>query len=804
MGTDGLRRAWIVRQAGASAVLALACAVVLTGCGRPAAGPEGRGPQEPSIGQSETFELEGGELLRLAYRLKGADSPPGLSRSPDGVYRLPEWGANQPALYAPAPHTIKLQVTAPEGTVLRTGFGLLPEGREKPGVGVRFTVRVGGAKGVEELLSQEVRLSDQEDASRWTPVSLALPAAAGERLEVELTSEPLGSRLPGAPTDSASGYSVWVNPSIAAPAEGGKPNIVLIVVDALRADHLGCYGYDRETSPFLDDLSRESVVFEDVTAQGTYTLASMSSLLTSSYPLVIGATLAAAELGSKGGEEAGEVVHPVDMSASLQAGLGRAGYSTLASVGGGFLHPVLGFSSGYDWYWSADPRKKLLLADQLSELKQHLVADHPVPFFLLLHTYEVHNYLQGWAHCLAEFDHGYLGPLTDPDHLFKLVISRKAKGLSQSDLQYLQDIYDGEILHTDHYLRLFLGWLLSQPWAQNTIVVITADHGEAFGEHDILHHGDVPYWEVSRVPLLIRFPEGRWRGRRAAEPVGLVDLMPSLLELGGGEPPEECMGRSLMPLLRGEEATGRRAMLSECSGKALLARDGRWAYLVWFGHEWERLYDMAVDRRQTKDLAQQRPEEVRRMRRVLASLLMEAGRGYRVVVAGRRAHAVTIELDCSGEFSYFLLPTAGAKIEGGQTDADSGPDSGPTAARTKPVKALIPAGDDPHVLLFEAADPNDEVRVSATIGDKAVEVSRFHVGDEEVAPDRLPVVVGGRPLVPWFTAERAPVGTEPDEWGIWLWRPSRLARPLTTSGAGASKRLSGDLRDQLRGLGYLR
>ncbi|NIR01581.1 MAG: sulfatase-like hydrolase/transferase, partial [Gemmatimonadales bacterium] len=258
-----------------------------------------------------------------------------------------------------------------------------------------------------------------------------------------------------------------------------------------------------------------------------------------------------------------------------------------------------------------------MVADQLAVVRHHLEEAPQTPFFLLLHTYEVHNYFQGKAHCLERFDEGYLGPLTDPRRLAEAALHGSPDLLSAADLRFLRDLYDGEIRHTDRYLGLFFEWLLEQPWGKNTIVIVTADHGEALGGHGTISHGGTPYQEVARVPLLIRLPDGRWAGRRVAQPVALVDLLPTVLELAGVGVPQGPVGRSLLPALHGEHTPNSSPIFCEGRGAAVLVRQGRWCYVGWRGERSEELYDIVRDPGQSQNIAAPRPEQVREMRRLL-------------------------------------------------------------------------------------------------------------------------------------------------------------------------------------------
>ncbi len=707
-------------------------------------------------------------------------------------------------LCVPAPYTIRQRVKLPEGCKLRTAFGLSPGSWDKQGAGVRFSVRLRGEGAVVEVLSEEVKRWRGEDSPHWSPVMLDLPTCLGELVEIELVTEPLGEPRPGAPEDFVGAYALWMNPALVAPSDESRPNIILILVDALRADHLGCYGYDRETSPHLDRLAREAVLFEDANAQATWTLPSVQSMLTSSYRFVRGIRPRRGSAAPGAGAVSLSSVQPVTMPVSLQGELRRAGYTALAVVGGGFLDPALGFDAGFDAYWS--PQHAPMLPDQLATAIRRLAAIPSRPFFLFLHTYEVHNYFQGWAHSLERFDSGYLGPLTDPRRLGEAALNGRPEELSPADLQYIHDLYDGEIRHLDRYLHLFLEWLSSQPWGENTIVVVTSDHGEALGDHGAMSHGGVPYRGVMRVPLLIRLPRGGRAGLRVAEPVALADLMPTLLELAGAAAPAGLTGRSLVPLLDGEEEGEPRPIFCESRGAAVGVRHGAWSYVGWRGTQEEELYDLASDPGETRNLAEADPEQLGAMRRTLAGLAMEAARGYRLVVAGPRAESVTVELESDSALSYLDIPTMRdggvSRIRGEDAEPSGEAAAAPSEEAKHHLVVAVGAGGDPHVILLEPDDPKGTVSISARMGRGSAQPARYHLGGKGAEAGRTPVVAGPatRPLL---TAEQPPVPERPETWGIWIWVPPR-AIPSRARPRVPAEELPEGLLEQLGALGYLR
>jgi hypothetical protein len=523
-------------------------------------------------------------------------------------------------------------------------------------------------------------------------------------------------------------------------------------------------------------------------------------MLTSSYPLVRGSSVGAS--GDQGDEEDDLLLSPVSMPVSLQQQLGASGYTTIASVGGGYLIPALGFDAGFDWYLL--PQHTPRLADQIAALERRLPMSDGRPFFLLLHTYDIHDYFHGRGDCLEHFDRGYQGPLRDPIRLREAIFeSRSDSTLTAAELQYIVDLYDGEILHADQCLASFIDWVLTSAMGEDTIVVVTADHGEAFGERGKLMHGWAPYQEIVHVPLIMRLPDGRGGGRRVRQSVGLVDLAPTLLDLAGVGVPSGFVGRSLLPLIEGRAEEQAQPILSESPRFGLMARDGNWCYMVLRHAGREELYDLDTDPGQVKDLAARRRDQLSRMRRVLAELAMVAASGTRVVVAGERPDRTVLELQCDDALGYLDVPTLAdeAKLErvGGWRPA--GDPSASTSPETVRAIVELPAGDQPHVVLVAPQDPAGTVSLSASIGGRTVGVGRFHLGVTGISPEALPVRIRAGATSRLLSAT-PPVPAEPESWGIWAWQPRAVApRPTRVLTGGE---LHPDMVENLRSLGYIR
>lgn len=357
-------------------------------------------------------------------------------------------------------------------------------------------------------------------------------------------------RAPGPPAIGARALAVLIaigglSGSCSAPPQNDAPPVVLISVDTLRRDHLSLYGYPRETSPRLDALAREAVVFDAAMAAHTNTGPSHATILSGLYPPAHGSF----ENGMPVRDEVRTLAHV----------LAERGYETAAFVGGWTLSDqATGLGDGFAVYedrFDGWQRR----ADATVELaRRWLETRDDGPFFLLLHFFDPHH------------------PYDAPEPFFRRFAetpgtSAEVPGTSTADLPLEADRerleragtpaeiaeyvarYDGEIAWSDHQLGRFLDLLRERDLYDRALLVVTADHGETLGERAWpFDHGGRVYEEQVRVPLLLRLPEGRHGGRRMAAPVHHVDLVPTVLDALGSEAPAGLHGRSLLPFLDGE------------------------------------------------------------------------------------------------------------------------------------------------------------------------------------------------------------------------------------------------------------
>ncbi len=396
---------------------------------------------------------------------------------------------------------------------------------------------------------------------------------------------------------------------VAAPPATPAPNLVVVSVDTLRADHLGCYGYPRPTSPAIDRFRRDAALFEQAIAQAPSTLPSHASLLTSLVPQRHGASWAARRAIPE------EVV-------TLPEVLRGAGYRTAAFTGGGQMHPSNGLAQGFDLYRVTGPlplaetvAAALPWLDELDEIGE-LDERRRSPFFLFLHTYETHHPYTPDAETLALFDDGYSGPL--PAKIGVGLLDRVNRGelaIDARDVAHIVAAYDAEIRSMDRGFADLLRHLRERGLYEETMIVLTSDHGEEFGEHErVGWHSHSLYDELLRVPLVVKFPAGRHAGAAVEGQVRSLDVAPTALAALGIAPPPEFEGIDLAPVLAGAAAPPR-AAVSRRDVRDLEIVSVRTAGWKLYG---ERLFDLAADPAERADVAAEHPETVEALRRLLA------------------------------------------------------------------------------------------------------------------------------------------------------------------------------------------
>ncbi len=415
------------------------------------------------------------------------------------------------------------------------------------------------------------------------------------------------------------------------PAPGRARNVVLISIDTLRPDHLGCYGNERDTSPAIDRMAAAGVRFADVTAAAPWTLPSHATMFTGLYP-------------SHHGVRSPRTRLPAD-TITLAEEFRDRGFQTYAlvstfNVGG----PQFQLGQGFDVFrylleTERDPETRLLrtlnngrevVAAACEVLQQR---DGGRPFFLFLHLYDAHTDYTPEPEYRERFVSPYSGRLTGISQQLKQVRYR-GEALSAEDVRWLKEMYDAEIRQLDDLLGEFLDWLGQQGLAEETLFVLTSDHGEEFFEHKGTMHGRTQYQELLSIPLILAGP-GVPRGRVIDTPVHGIDVTPTILGLMGIESRMPRDGLDLSVLWTGPQDLPPRALLGEADhnsvidGKAMMdvkrmVRIGDDKLCLNLHTQAIELYDLATDPTEQRNLASSNPERVAELRAELERFMQTA------------------------------------------------------------------------------------------------------------------------------------------------------------------------------------
>jgi arylsulfatase A-like enzyme len=524
-----------------------------------------------------------GEIVTLSEVCVGAVRDPGdlMASVATKPWYVTVDGETREALVLAAGSEVSKSVELPSQGRFEFGVGRLAGVPQ----GVRLRVSARNSAGPRTLL--DVDLAPELLADRWRDFVVDLSQV--EPGPAELTVQA------SAPAPDSSVVLALATPAVLGRVRDPRPNIVLVSIDTLRADHLSLYGYERPTSPRLDAWARRNgVVFEHVVAPSGWTLPSHFSLFTG-----LEAFRHAANY-YKGAFDASDYRFLAEM-------LRDAGYRTVAVTGGGFVHPEFGLGRGFERfrYWKKGVQADDELVTHVGEAQAILDREDAGPFFLFFHTYEVHTPNPARQPFFSRFSTlpadlvselvpdppnaqaGFLGSLHE-------AYRRDAPG---SEVQRLPaalahlpvDAYDSAVAYTDDRLGPLLERLSSPPLADHTLVAVFSDHGETLAATGRAGHGYLSLDNLL-VPLVIAGPGSRFAPREVVSQVRLIDLFATVLDVAGLPLPDGTDSRSLLDLLEGGSERGRAAFAYAAStnfGLALLSPEG--VKLEWQNSPWRPL-----------------------------------------------------------------------------------------------------------------------------------------------------------------------------------------------------------------------
>jgi len=425
-------------------------------------------------------------------------------------------------------------------------------------------------------------------------------------------------------------------------------NVILITIDTLRANHLSCYGYYRKTSPTIDRLAREGVLFKNAFSNGPWTPFSFPSILTSTYPLQFPFNF-----------------HLSSDRITISEVLKKNGYSTAAFHSNPYLSRFYGYDRGFDVFsdflfteermevgenhilQSMEKIIKKILNERtynllsklrkivskkwkkLMEFDQRYIEDAgsinkkavewlrnvKEPFFLWIHYMDVRMGYIPPKKCLEYLkdfnsspDETKIRKLCEKKYRHKY--SRK-QSFSDEEIKLFIDLYDAEIRYVDGHIKLLINEVNNMDLTYDTLIVITADHGEEFLEHGDIAHGPKLYDELLHVPLIFHAPE---LGKGVIDDlVSLIDLAPTIVDILGIEKPKQWLGESLLPLIRSNKKRTNRGIISEVlhdGRRKICYRTKKWKLIFDEGGNRYELYDLERDKKEINNVAKEYPEVV--------------------------------------------------------------------------------------------------------------------------------------------------------------------------------------------------
>lgn len=411
-------------------------------------------------------------------------------------------------------------------------------------------------------------------------------------------------------------------------------NVLLLVVDTLRADHLSLYGYSRDTSPNLDRLAADAIVFDHAQSQAPCTFPSMNSLLTSRLPLDF--------LGQQRGNHA--IPDGIPTMATM---LSQQGVATFAASASEVVRAtparhnrVGGFQRGFDVF---DERCVAQPAPCLIARAREFLDSGRAPFFIFLHFMEPHAPYQPPAEHRRRFAGPYDGnPLIAagmPSPIENLIYKQhRADLVAEADVEHLRDLYDEEIAYFDERLADLFGLLKERELLDTTIVILAADHGESFEEHGSMTHCRTVYDSETHTPLMMWIPG--IAGRRVATPAENLDILPTVLDYLGIAAAPGLHGQSVRPVIDGRREDTPRVARS-FNKQLRTMSDGRYHVMLDVASGWKGAFDRETDPAETANLFAEK-EPPRAVEELYDRLVVAVGtsEGGRVQQNVRRAERV--------------------------------------------------------------------------------------------------------------------------------------------------------------------
>jgi arylsulfatase A-like enzyme len=653
------------------------------------------------------------------------------------------------SLPATPPSRLTFVADVPQAARLVLSAGIPGRHHLKPGVEFVVNVRQRGSETT--VLSRLVDPANRAADRRWVPLEADLSGYAGRGVEIVL--ETRGFEATG-DVDRA----FWGTPTITTDLDAGAPLVVLYLVDTLRADHLGLYGYRRGTDPELRRFAQDAVVFDAAIASSSWTKPSVASLFTS---------LPASE------HRCVQFYTPLDPSfVTLAERMREAGYATGAVVANRLVHAKDGrFDQGFAFFTS--PPEPQRAAEVVDEALRFLDDRKGRPTFLYVHALDPHSPYSP----PPPFDRRYgpaptaARPASEPYHYRK-----------RDDLARIVAQYDGEIAYGDREFGRFVQALKQRGLYDRALIVFLSDHGEEFLDHGDWVHGHTLFDELVRVPLVVKYPGRQHAGRRVGHQVQLLDALPTILKTQGlavpaapavaGRPLEESFHAGAV-----ERPAVFETKYREYVAYGARTRAGKYVRQV-SPQPREMLFDLTRDPRERLTHWHAAGAEGQRLKRIAEAVQQPAA--FR--------HWIRVE----GDEDYELrIRTAGWIASVNDTDLGAGEAAITDEDGQRLSLSLKPRPGRPREVSILVRPHGVPVWISGTRGGDPVRPGDIRVGGEALSATAVPFAVPDVEDTPaLFTAP--PSGVP----GLALW--------VTPTGRAEAPSFDAEARDRLKALGYLR
>ena len=432
-------------------------------------------------------------------------------------------------------------------------------------------------------------------------------------------------------------------------------NAIIIVLDTLRADRLGCYGNERNTSPSLDALAARGVRFDQAFSPAPWTLPATGALLSGLSP----------ERCFAGDSK---------LSRSLISELAAAGWSTAAFTEAAFFSAWFGMDRGFDHFEEAGGMRAVVegqtvaggqegagIASTFAAAQRWLqgAADREQPFVLVVHSYEIHMPYtrKRWAKKLPA---GRFGETLEMSDLRRM--QRGDVVPTEEELAYVTALYDGGVRFADNHVAELLATVDGLGLGDDTVIVVTSDHGEELGQHHpafLADHGHSLKDDLLNVPLIVADPTRTWPELEVSWQVRLIDVLPTVMDLLGVKVPDDVGGRSLVPMMEGSEARHRplmaggtktgppRRALRDGTHKLIVHSDGQAPEGVELTPP-VQLYDLVSDPGELTNVQADHEQLAQNLAQVLADWLRQVGRPNPALRAEASDDEITRQLQALG------------------------------------------------------------------------------------------------------------------------------------------------------------